>query len=77
MGPRETLNRLKWCNEMKDVKITIIHRGAPGDRKTFTEDEIVELGRSFMRVRSSSGEVEIPYHRIVRIEIGGKVIWER
>jgi uncharacterized protein (UPF0248 family) len=77
MGPRDILNRLKWCNEMRDLRITILHRGAPGDRMTLTEQDIVRLGRSFMHVRRGPGEVQIPYHRILRIEAAGKVIWER
>lgn len=77
MGPRDVLNKLKWCGEMRDVRVTILHRGAPGDRKTFTDMDIVRLGRSFMHVRSGHGEVQIPYHRILRIEAGNRVLWER
>jgi uncharacterized protein (UPF0248 family) len=39
--------------------------------------EILELGRGFMRVRSLEGEVEIPYHRVLRIEVEGRTVWER
>lgn len=77
MGPRDVLNKLKWCGEMRDVRVTILHRGAPGNRKTFTEREIAGLGRSFMRVKSGDLEVQIPYHRILRIEAGDRVLWER
>lgn len=79
MGSREVLNKLKWSGEAKlsDVRVMILHRGAPDDRRVIEGKDILELGRSFMRVVSPEGEVEIPYHRILRIAAGGHVIWEK
>lgn len=79
MGPREVLSKLKWDPSFKleDAEVTILHRGAPGDRRTFKGGDILELGRGFMRVRSPEGEVEIPYHRVLRIEARGRVLWEK
>ena len=79
MGPREVLNKMKWHSELglRDTKITITHRGAPKDIKIIGGGDILELGRGFMRVASPGGEVEIPYHRIIQIEVGGKVLWQK
>jgi uncharacterized protein (UPF0248 family) len=79
MGPREVLNELKWHprRRLEDTEITILHRGAPGDRRVIRGDEVLELGRSFMRVASREGEVEIPYHRVLRIEARGEELWRK
>ena len=79
MGPREVLNELKWHPKLKlrDARITIVHRGTPDNRRTIRGSEIVELGHSFMRVASAEGEVEIPYHRILKIEARGEVFWQK
>ncbi len=79
MGPREILNELKWHPRLKlqDARIKIIHRGAPNDRRVIRGSEILELGRSFMRVASYEGEVEVPYHRILRIEARREVLWRK
>lgn len=79
MGPREMLNKLKWGDEdeLQSAKVTILHRGAPSDKRVIEGSDILELGRGFMHVTSSEGEVEIPYHRILRIEARGRVIWEK
>lgn len=77
MGPREVLNELKWHPKLKlrEARITITHRGAPNDKRVIQGSEVLELGRSFMRVASREGEVEIPYHRVLRIEARGEVLW--
>jgi uncharacterized protein (UPF0248 family) len=80
MRPREVLNMLKWDPRFKfeRAKVTILHRGAPGDVRVVCGDEILNLGRGFMRVASpEGGEVDIPYHRILKIEINGKVVWKK
>lgn len=73
------MNKLKWggADKLENAKITILHRGAPNDKRVVAGTEILELGHGFMRVVSPEGEVEIPYHRILRIEIDGRVIWEK
>lgn len=78
MGPREALNKLKWGgSDLQSVKVTILHRGAPSDKRVIEGREILELGKGFMSVVSPEGEVEIPYHRILRIDSGGRVFWEK
>lgn len=79
MGAREVLNKLKWGgrDELGGAEITIIHRGAPGDRRVIKGAEVIELGHGFMLVTSPDGEVYIPYHRITKIQSGGKVRYEK
>lgn len=78
MKPRDVLNKLKWGEGgLKFAKITIIHRGAEGDRRVINGSCISELERGVMVVRSADGEVRIPYHRILKIENHEKIIWER
>jgi len=78
MKPRDVLNKLKWYGQNLDrATVTIIHRGAPNDRREINGKDIINLGKGFMNVRSPEGEVEIPYHRIVKIKVDNKVVWER
>jgi len=79
MGPKEALNKLKWHSKfnLRDSKITITHRGAPKDIRIVDGKDILELGHSFMHVASPEGEVEIPYHRIIQIEVRGKIFWQK
>jgi len=79
MGPRDTLNRLRWHPEfnLRDAKVTILHRGLPGDIRVIEGSDIEELGPAFMRVVTPEGEVEIPYHRILRIEAQGRILWQK
>ena len=79
MGPREALNKLKWHSKftLQDSKITIVHRGAPGNIRIIDGADIIELEHSFMRVASPDGDVEIPYHRIIQIEVQGNILWQK
>ncbi len=79
MGAREALNELKWGgrNELGGANVTIIHRGAPGDRRVVKGEEIIELGHGFMLVASPEGEVYIPYHRVTKIESGGRICYQK
>lgn len=70
--PREVLNEVKWrYGALAEVRITYIHRGAPGDVLTIRGADITELGRSFFHTLDSS----IPYHRIVHIEWRGRTLF--
>ena len=71
--PREILNRLKWKEgSLKGVKVTYVHRGAPGDILTIHAEEIISLGRSFF----STVDSDIPYHRILLIERSDEVLFD-
>jgi uncharacterized protein (UPF0248 family) len=78
MKPRDVLNRLKWDSKnIGAAKVTILHRGAPSDRKVIGGKDIIGLGKGFMSVVSPEGEAEIPYHRILLIEVGGQVKYRK
>jgi uncharacterized protein (UPF0248 family) len=71
--PREILNRLKWKDgSLAQVRVTYVHRGAPGDVMTISAQNILTLGHSFF----STADSEIPYHRIALIERDGEVLFD-
>ncbi len=73
--PRDILNELKWdsSKSLERAEIFYVHRGAPGDYKIIKGDEILDLGRSFIKLE----EGQIPYHRIFQIICDGEVIFSR
>lgn len=70
--PRQVLNKLRWgADGLNRVVVTYVHRGGPDDLANVSGEAITELGRSFFIV----GEGQIPYHRIVKIEKDGEVVF--
>lgn len=77
-GPRATLNEVKWrWDALDEVTIHYEHRGAPDDEATASGSDIVELGTSFVTLERGLDEVQLPYHRIFRIDRGGETIFDR
>lgn len=77
-GPRATLNEVKWrWDALDEVTIHYEHRGAPDDTAQAKGGDVVELGRSFITLRRDGEEVQIPYHRVQRIDRGGETIFDR
>lgn len=72
--PRAILNRLRWTegDDIKEARITYLHRGAPGDRRVIGGEKIVEMERSFF----VTWDAKIPYHRIRCIEYRGRVLFD-
>lgn len=79
MGPRDILNKLKWHPnfDLTKAEITIVHRGAPKDKLTFSGENIVNLDSGFLSLKREDEITKIPYHRILRIETPEKVLWEK
>lgn len=77
MSARDVLNKLKWHPDydLSEAEITILHRGAPRDRKVIEGEEILDIGSGFMKVKSGERPVEIPYHRILKIGVSGEIVW--
>lgn len=72
---RDALNDLKWNRrQLEEAVVFYVHRGAPGDVAAARGSDILELRRSFFDLQ---GGASIPYHRVLRIEVGGSVFWER
>jgi uncharacterized protein (UPF0248 family) len=73
--PRDVLNRLRWTEgeSLDQATIWYVHRGAPGDVLRISGTQIKALGKGFFE----TDEAMIPYHRILRIDYGGKVLFEK
>lgn len=70
------LNRLKWTGKLKDCEVVILHRGAEGDRKTIKGRNIGEVKKGHF-LYGDGKETHIPYHRVLEVRAGGKVVWKR
>jgi hypothetical protein len=72
--PRDILNELRWRpgESLDDAEITYIHRGAPGDERTISGADVIELERSFF----VTSEAKVPYHRIKWIAYRGKIVFQ-
>ncbi len=75
--PRLLLNEIKWRFDLARCRVYYIHRGAPGNIKAVEGSAIRTVDRAFLIFEGEPHEVYIPYHRIVRIEFDGRVVFER
>ncbi len=73
--PREVLNRLKWTDgeSLDGAMIWYLHRGAPGDMIRISGRQVRNLGPSFFE----TDDATVPYHRVVRIEYMGEVVFDK
>lgn len=76
--PRDVLNELKWRHgALKKARICYRHRGAPMDEAWVQGGRVRDLGKSFMELEGPMGGTMLPYHRILRIELDGDMVWCR
>lgn len=61
--------------DFSKASVEYVNRGAPGDRSTVQGDRILKLEQGGMEIESENGITFIPYHRVRRIDYGGKTIW--
>jgi uncharacterized protein (UPF0248 family) len=73
----QALNRLKWKGGLEKCEIIILHRGAPGDRKTVRGSQVTGLGRHYFCYTDKGKETTIPLHRIQEIRLEEKTLWKR
>ena len=73
--PREVLNRLRWTEgeSLREAVVWYVHRGAPGNVWKIAGASIISLGRGFF----DTDEATIPYHRILRIDYNGRILFEK
>jgi uncharacterized protein len=73
---RNIINMILWHPEMEinETTITYIHRGAPGNLKKINGSSIEMVERGFLIINEGT---HIPYHRIIKIEIGNKTLWKK
>jgi len=74
-NPRDILNEIKWKDELclRKAEIWYVHRGAKNDTKIITGEDIIDIGKSFMKTNSAM----IPYHRVFKIYYKKRLIFER
>jgi uncharacterized protein (UPF0248 family) len=70
---RDILNEIKWTQNLENVEIWYIHRGALNNTKIISGSEITRIGRSFLEIPTAT----IPYHRIIKILYADKTIFDR
>ena len=72
---RDVLLRLYWTDRKSFQRASIVYlsRGAPGDVSSIKGERVEHLGRSFIEARG----LTLPYHRVLRVVLDGKVLWER
>jgi hypothetical protein len=72
--PRDIFNELKWKDdlEINECSIEYIHRGAPGNTKKVSGEDIKNIGHSFFTIIP---DTMIPYHRILKIKYKGEIIY--
>jgi len=70
---RDILNKIKWTKDLNKVTIWYVHRGALGNIKMISGDEIISIGRSFLETSTAM----IPYHRITKILYENEVLFNR
>ena len=76
--PRDIFNEIKWKGyDLCKCKVYYINRGSPRDIATFEGDGIMEIGTVFVILMGIPYEKYIPYHRMTRIEYGGKAVFVR
>jgi uncharacterized protein (UPF0248 family) len=79
MFPRDVLNRIRWTGnpDLSGVRVVILHRGAPDDRKVICGEEISDLEQSYIVLKVQESETRIPYHRVQKISSDGGVVYDR
>lgn len=72
---RDVLLKLFWTDRNTFSRCHIIYRsrGAPGDVSSLSGEKVIRLGRSFIE----AGNLTLPYHRVLKVVVDGRVIWER
>ncbi|MFQ5648163.1 MAG: DUF504 domain-containing protein [Candidatus Aenigmatarchaeota archaeon] len=74
----DVLNKLKWGGRLGSCEIVILHRGAPGDRKTVAGGNVTQVRKGHLEYVNERGEETfIPYHRVLEVRVKGKPVWEK
>ena len=74
-NPRIILNKIKWDDsyDLHKLEIGYLHRGAIENIKNIKGEDIKSINRSFFETDTSI----IPFHRILIIKYGDKIIFNR
>jgi len=73
---KNTLNMIFWHPDrnINNCRVTFLNRGSLGNLKTISGNKIDRIQHGFMILYDGA---QIPYHRIVKIEYNGKIIWKK
>lgn len=79
---RDILNRARWATgNLHDLEITVVHRGAPLDRRAIAGSRVVAVLAGGIEVspdETSSETMFIPYHRFLSIHGTASVLlWDK
>lgn len=72
---REVLNELRWRepSRLADAVIVYRDRSRPGGFRTLRGDEVSGLERRYFTTRGG----RLPYYKIERIEVEGRIVFQR
>jgi uncharacterized protein (UPF0248 family) len=76
VGLHELLSELEWRAglKVKNLEFLIVDRGSPGDVRSVSAPELVGRDRSYLHL---DGGGRIPYHRVLEVRVGKRVVWSR
>ncbi len=76
---KRIFDELKWHPEksLEGVEIVYLHRGAPDDRITVKATEVERFERGYFVLLRRGREVYIPYHRILEVKKGDKILYRK
>jgi uncharacterized protein (UPF0248 family) len=88
MNLRELFNDRKWHRgDLRELVVTVRHRGAPGDERTVLGGEITDIRPGGLVVAVDvevyedggveDGAVFIPWHRVLKVAAPEGILWER
>ena len=70
---RDTLNKIKWTQELSKTEIWYVHRGAPQDTGVLQGSDIVSILSWCIETKDAT----IPFHRVFRILYDGAEVYSR
>ena len=78
MQLKDVFSKYKFSgsNGLSRLEIVILHRGAPNNRKTISGKDI-RVYRTYFEYFDGFEWIYIPFHRILEIREGNKVIWRK
>jgi uncharacterized protein (UPF0248 family) len=90
---RDLFNDRRWhVGDLRELEVDVLHRGAPGDRRTVQGYTIVRVAPNGLIVQDESptlafgddgeevvddGEVFLPFHRVLAVRAPGGTLWSK
>ncbi|HON36634.1 MAG TPA: DUF504 domain-containing protein [Methanothrix sp.] len=63
--------------DLSAVRVEYLDRGAPGDRSTFSGEEIIKIEQGFVEISSDLETKFIPIHRLRGIFYQEEALWRK